>query len=154
MRIIKSQADLDLLKTMRVLPLDIVAFAQAEFYRLYEAYGQDKDIPIQHFHTDAHHCGHLVILENGDNVDDLSVIGLPGGFKRNIVEFVEKRFTGQRQLYRIVVLFDNDYGLTILFEPGLNRNVQFEAWLEEESDTEIVTGQYGIHESREWAMPF
>ena len=139
---------------MRALPLDIIAFAQAEFHRLYEAYGQAQDLPIQHFHTDAHHCGHLVILENGDNVDDLSVIGLPGGFKQNFVEFVEKRFTGQRQLYRVVVLFDNDYGLTILFEPGINRNVQFEAWLEGEADSNPLPAYQAAHETREWAMPF
>ena len=78
-RIVKSQQDLDLLKQTRAMPLDVVYFIQEEFHRLYQAYGEANGIPVDRFHTDAHHCGYIVFLEDGDNPDDLSVIGLFGG---------------------------------------------------------------------------
>ena len=119
---------------MQALPHDIILFAQAEFNRLFEAYGQAQELSLEEFHTDSHHCGYLVFLEPGDNTDDLSTIGLPGGFRGNFAEFVEQRHTGVRSLYRVFFLFDNDFGLTLLFEPGLNNDAELEAWLAEEAD--------------------
>ena len=153
-RIVKSQQDLDLLKQTRAMPLDVVYFIQEEFHRLYQAYGEANGLPIDRFHTDAHHCGYIVFLEDGDNPDDLSVIGLSGGFRQTIVEFVERRHTGQRPLYRLVVLFDNEFGLTILFEPGLNDNQQLEAWLDDEAGGIPYLPPTGTTGEAAWEVPF
>ena len=154
MRIIKSQQAIDLLKTMRALPLDVIHLVQSEFRLLYEAYGQSWDIPIQEFHTDAHHCGFIAVLEQGDDLGDLSVIGLPGGFRRTIVEFVELRNTGKRLIYRIVVLFDNEFALTILLEAGINKDLEFEAWLQEESSPGSYLPPTGTTGRGAWEVPF
>ena len=153
-RIVKSQQDLDLLKQTRAMPLDVVYLIQEEFHRLYQAYGEANGISIDRFHTDAHHCGYIVFLEAGDNPDDLSVIGLFGGFRQTIVEFVERRHTGQRPLYRLVVLFDNEFGLTILFEPGLNDNQQLEAWLDAEAGAGLLLPPTGTTGEAAWEVPF
>lgn len=133
MRVIKRQRDLDLLKRMQALPPDVILFAQGEFQRLYEAYGEAEDIPLEEFHTDRQRCGGIVLLESGDSLEELGPIGLPGGFRNNFAEFVERRHTGVRPLYRVFFLFDNDFGLTLLFEAGINDDAEFEAWLEDEA---------------------
>ena len=153
-RVVKSQNSIDLLKKMQSLPLDVIHFVQTEFRCLYEAYGQPKDISMEKFHTDDHYCGFIVILENGDTLDDLSVIGLPGGFKKTIIEFAEIHNTGERQIYRIIVIFDNDFALTILCEPGINRDAQFEAWLQEESFVGAILPPTGTTGMAAWEVPF
>ena len=154
MRFIKSQRSLDLLKTMRALPLDVIHFVQGEFRRIYEAYGQAQGEPVDAFHTDAHHCGHIVVLENGDDMEDLSMLGLAGGFRRNNMEFVERRFTGKRQIYRIVLLFDNEYVLTVIMEAGINNDRQLEAWLQDMAEFDEPLPPTGTTGEAAWEVPF
>ena len=123
---------------MQVLPAQLINFATEEFQRLFMAYGGDQDLTLAEFHTDSFHCGHIVFLEHGDNVDDLSALGIPGALRCSMAECVEFYQIDQLLFYRIIVLLNNDYALTFLFETGINQDALFEAWLMEERSEMIV----------------
>ena len=139
---------------MRALPLDVIHFVQGEFRRIYEAYGQTQGLPVDAFYTDAHHCGHIVVLESGDDLEDLAILGISGGFRRNNVEFVERSFTGKRQVYRIILLFDNEYVLTIVMEAGINKDRQLEAWLSDLAEYDAPLPPTGTAAEASWELPF
>lgn len=154
MRIIKSQKDLDLISRMQALPPNLIRFAQAEFHRLYMAFGEAHDVLFAEFHTDEFHCGHIVVLEHGDNIDDLSVVGMQCGLRNSMVECVELYQIEQLQMYRIIVLFNNEFAQTFLFEAGLNQDALFEAWLAEEAAESVVVPSGETIRDELGEMPF
>ena len=56
--------------------------------------------------------------------------------------------------YRIVVLFDNEFVLTILLEAGINKDLEFEAWLQEESSPGSYLAPTGTTGEAAWEVPF
>ena len=90
---------------MQALPPELLRFAQGEFHRIHNAYGEALDVPLPDFHTDGFHCGHIVVLEHGDNVDDLSTIGITGGLRASLVECVERYQLEELAVWRVLILF-------------------------------------------------
>ncbi|MBT2761257.1 hypothetical protein [Paenibacillus sp. ISL-20] len=66
--------------------------------------------------------GYIVVLEAGDNLRDLSNVGLEhesGGLLGSYPEYVETLDLGDCQkAYKVVLLYDNDYLMTFFTQAG------------------------------------
>lgn len=71
MRIIKTKQDIDVLSSAGALPADLLEQIQDYFNQLKIEYDEEKE---WEFRLDGH--GYIVILEGGDNIRDLSNVGL------------------------------------------------------------------------------
>lgn len=126
------------LKKTQVLPPDYISYLYQQLYLIYLTYGYNEGMPFQDFRTDDFHCGNIVLLEKGDDPADLGVVGLRGGFYQTIVECVERVRAGQIELYRILVMYDNDFIMTFLMEASIYWDARFNAWLQEESQSDYT----------------
>lgn len=69
--------------------------------------------------------GYIVLLEAGDNVRDLSNVGL---------KYVEMLDVGESlQAYKVVVLYDNDYLMTFFTQAG-KHDEEVEQWLKDQAE--------------------
>ncbi|WP_286085956.1 hypothetical protein [Brevibacillus sp. NSP2.1] len=89
MRTIKTLADVHCLQAAQVFSPSFLSYLEEEFLGLKEAF--DFDGLDEAFTLDTY--GYMVVLEKGDNLRDLSVVGLSredGGLLGSLPEFVEK----------------------------------------------------------------
>jgi hypothetical protein len=81
--------------------------------------------------------GYIVVLEAGDNVRDLSNVGLnreDGGLLGSCPEYVELLDVGGGlQAYKVAVLYDNDYLMTFFTQAGAH-DEEVEQWLKEQAE--------------------
>ncbi|MGG4495458.1 hypothetical protein [Brevibacillus reuszeri] len=126
MRIIKTQQDLDVLRSARALPAELLVEIEDYFLQLRDELEDD-------FRLDEH--GYIVILEVRDNVRDLSNVGLNrknGGLLGSLPEYVELLDIGEGlQAYKIAVLYDNDYMMTFFTQAGAH-DEEVEQWLKDQ----------------------
>lgn len=111
MRIIKMQQDIFVLRCARALPLVLLEQIEDYFQQLKNELNDESK---SEFRLDGQ--GYIVVLEGGDNVRDLGIVGLnrkAGGLLGSYPEYVELLNMGEGiQAYKIAVLYDNDYLIT------------------------------------------
>jgi len=73
MRIIKTQEDIELIRNTYALPDEYLDWIDDYFEQLYEALGRDET--MDQFRLDWP-GGFIAVLEAGDNLRDLSILGL------------------------------------------------------------------------------
>ncbi len=136
MRIIKSLLDIECLRLAQALPNDYLNQLAEEFNNTVEAYGG-----LAEWNPDL--FGYLVVVEKGDNLRDLSVVGLnPGdqGLLGTYPEFVDLIELPELTIYRILILYNNDYAVTFFSQVG-QFDDEIEEWLKGHisSDKEEIT---------------
>ncbi|MEK3688270.1 hypothetical protein [Paenibacillus sp. FSL R10-2736] len=127
MRFISTQLDITILSSCSSL-MSHQSFLQNYFNQLREAIGDTQDTL---FTLDRH--GPIIILEAGDNLFDLSFVGLrreDRGLLGSMPEYVEVYNLGDIQIYKIVVMHTNDYMVTFFTQVGIH-DEEVEQWLKE-----------------------
>lgn len=110
MRIIKTMQDVRLISAGQVFSDTINSYLKEEFVGLKEAF--DFDGLDEAFTLDMY--GYMVILEKGDNLRDLSVVGLDretGGLLGSLPEYVDKVERQGECWYKVVVVYTNEYAM-------------------------------------------
>jgi hypothetical protein len=132
MRIIKIQLDIDVLRRARALPASFLN--QIEYY-FNQLRVELEDEAESEFRLGRH--GYIVVLEVGDNVRDLSNVGLDregNGLLGSYPEYVELFNVGEGlQMYKVAVLYDNDYLMTYFTQAGAH-NEEVEQWLKDQAE--------------------
>lgn len=131
MRTIKTLADVRCLREAQSFSENFQTYLEEEFRGLKEAFdfdGLDEAFALDHY-------GFMVVLEKGDNLRDLSVVGLSredGGLLGSLPEFVEKVERNGECWYKVVVIYTNEYGMAfyVPFEVVAN-DEEIRNWLEE-----------------------
>ena len=112
MRVIKSEEDLHLLEKHEVLEEEYLKEVEEYFEQLFQALGRGE--AYEEFRLDWPE-GFIVILEKGDNLKDLSTVGLNSeddGILGCMPEYVEEIELENLKLYKISVLMDNECMMT------------------------------------------
>ena len=117
MRIIKTMKDVELIKEASAVRKEILQEIEEHFKHIYKNLGEE--ITLEEFSlVDS---GIIVLLEPGDNIEDLAEIGLnPGdkGLIGAIPEWVEEHKLDDCTLITACILCNNEYALSIFFESG------------------------------------
>ncbi|WNC14358.1 hypothetical protein [Brevibacillus brevis] len=103
MRTIKTIQGVRILQKARVFSVHFTKYLEDEFLGLKEAF--DFDGADTSFILDLH--GFMVVLEKGDNLRDLSIVGLnrlDGGLLGSLPKFVEKVQCDQELWHKFVVI--------------------------------------------------
>ena len=110
MRTIKTMQDLRLIRAAQVFSDAFTGYLEEEFHGLKEAFdfdGLDEEFTLEMY-------GYMVVLELGDNLRDLSVVGLDretGGLFGSLPEFVDKVERQGECWYKVVVVYTNEYAM-------------------------------------------
>ncbi|MBY3618859.1 hypothetical protein HGO21_04810 [Acinetobacter sp. CUI P1] len=132
MRIIKMQQDIFVLRCARALPLVLLEQIEDYFQQLKNELNDESK---SEFRLDGQ--GYIVVLEGGDNVRDLGIVGLnrkAGGLLGSYPEYVELLNMGEGiQAYKIAVLYDNDYLITFFTLLGAH-DEEVEQWLRDQAE--------------------
>lgn len=136
MRIIKMQQDIFVLRCARALPLVLLEQIEDYFQQLKNELNDESK---SEFRLDGQ--GYIVVLEGGDNVRDLGIVGLnrkAGGLLGSYPEYVELLNMGEGiQAYKIAVLYDNDYLITFFTLLGAH-DEEVEQWLRDQAERSDV----------------
>lgn len=127
MRIIQMYKDLQVLKQTNVLSDSYMAFLEGEWHGLFEALS--TDVNINQFSLQEH--GYIVCLEAGDC--NLEPVGLPEGLCQSWPEYVEKISLGDTALYRIGILYNNEFMMLFYSIVG-TLDTETENWLAEHAE--------------------
>ncbi|RNB62022.1 hypothetical protein EDM57_00245 [Brevibacillus gelatini] len=131
MRTIKTLADVRCLQEAKVFSPSFLSYLEEEFLGLKEAF--DFDGLDEAFTLDTY--GYMVVLEKGDNLRDLSVVGLnreDGGLLGSLPEFVEKVERNGECWYKVVVIYTNEYGMAFYVPAeAISDDNEIQNWLEE-----------------------
>jgi len=136
MRTIKTQADLRCLWKAQVFSESFTSYLEEELLQLKEAF--DFDGADEQFTLDMY--GYMVVLEKGDNLRDLSVVGLrreEGGLLGSLPEFVEKVERNGEYWYKVVVIYTNEYAMAFYVPAeAIADDEQVASWLEVQADNQ------------------
>ncbi|WP_035296039.1 hypothetical protein [Brevibacillus thermoruber] len=139
MRTIKTHADLRCLRKAQVFSDPFTAYLEEEFLQLKEAF--DFDGADEQFTLDVY--GYMVVLEKGDNLRDLSVVGLrreEGGLLGSLPEFVEKVERDGECWYKVVVVYTNEFAMAFYVPvQALDDDEAIASWLEEQAESEAYS---------------
>lgn len=117
MRIIKTQRDFDGLHRAGTLPAAFLGEIGNYFQQLRDELEDEDQSEFR-----LNRCGYIVVLEAGNNFRDLGNVGLnreDGGLLGSCPEYVELLDLGEAlPVYKIVVLYDNDYMMTFYTQAG------------------------------------
>ncbi|MDF2700803.1 MAG: hypothetical protein K0Q49_2366 [Haloplasmataceae bacterium] len=113
MIIIKTKKDLEILRRSKVLKDYFIDFIEINFIRQYEILNEDKNIILEEF--SLNNDGAFIILESKDNVRKLDEIGLDlkCGLLSTTPEAIRTIIIGEKTLYEVLVLCNNQYALYI-----------------------------------------
>ncbi|UQQ35580.1 hypothetical protein [Paenibacillus polymyxa] len=128
MRIIQTQQDIDSLLQYSPLPPTFLGHIQEYFTQLCDSF-HDNDDP--YFSLQSY--GPIIILEAGDNLHDLSLVGLrqeDDGLFGSCPEYVELYDLGNIQIYKIAIMNTNDYIITLFTQVGIHPK-EAQQWLKE-----------------------
>ena len=135
MRVIKSEEDIHLLKKHEVLEEEHLKEVEEYFEQLYQALGRGE--AYEEFRLDWPE-GFIVFVEEGDNLRDLSTVGLnfgDGGLLGSMPEYVEEIKMEGSNLYKVSVLLDNECVMTYYVKKG-HLDEEVEGWLADEAGIE------------------
>ncbi|WP_252989886.1 hypothetical protein [Brevibacillus panacihumi] len=137
MRTIKTIQDVRLLRQARVFSYAFTSYLKEEFSGLKEAFdfdGLDEDFTLDMY-------GFMVVLEKGDNLRDLSVVGLERkreGLLGSLPEFVEKVERNGECWYKVVVIYTNEYGMVFYLPLEVVTDDEMKTWLEEQAERDAI----------------
>ncbi|MEK4459672.1 hypothetical protein [Paenibacillus sp. FSL R10-2748] len=127
MRIIQTQQDIDSLQYSS-LPPTFLKHIQDYFAQLRNSFHDKDDLRFS-----LQPSGPILILEAGDNLHDLSLVGFrreDDGLFGSCPEYVELYDLGNIQIYKIAVMNTNDYIITLFTQVGIHHK-EVEQWLKE-----------------------
>ncbi|MFK4343613.1 MULTISPECIES: hypothetical protein [unclassified Paenibacillus] len=130
MRIIQTQQDIDSLQ-YSPLPPTFLKHIHEYFTQIRNSF-HDQDDP--YFSLQPY--GPIFILEAGDNLHDLSLVGLrreDDGLFGSCPEYVELYDLGNIHIYKIAVMNTNDYIITLFTQFGIHPK-EAEQWLKEQAE--------------------
>lgn len=129
MRIIKTMKDIELLKEAKAVQRSILGEIEEHFKYIYNNIGEG--ITIEEFSlVDS---GIIVLLESGDNIEDLAEIGLnpeEKGLLGVTPEWINEQKLNDCTLITACILCNNEYVLSIFFESG-KFGEDLENWISE-----------------------
>lgn len=134
MRTIQTQQDLTSLYSSSLTP-PLLSHIERYFSQLKEMHGDTEDTLFT-----LQKQGYIVILEPGDNLYDLSIVGLnpeDAGLLGRRPEYVEAIDLNGLTLYKIVVMYTDDYLMTFFTLAGWHDDV-IERWLRQRSWNKLV----------------
>lgn len=120
MRIIKTMKDIRLLREAKAVNEEILEEMEEHFKHIYKNLGEDEGAVLEEFSlVDS---GIIVLLEAGDNVTDLSEIGLnpeENGLLGATPEWINEQKLDDCILRTACILCNNEYALSIFLERGI-----------------------------------
>jgi hypothetical protein len=130
LRIVKTCDALACLRREGRMPTSYLAFLTESFEQLASALTDQTGDPC--FSLKEH--GFLVILEPGDNPRHLPGLGLPNGgdLLASWPEYVERIDVGGISIYRIAILYDNEF-MMFFFSVVGQLDPKTEAWLADQA---------------------
>ncbi|KAF6627795.1 hypothetical protein [Paenibacillus polymyxa] len=130
MRIIQTQQDIDSLQHSSLSP-SFLKHIQEYFTQFRNSF-HDQDDP----YFSLQPSGPIFILEAGDNLHDLTLVGFrreDDGLFGICPEYVELYDLGNTQIYKIAVMNTNDYIITLFTQVGIHHK-EAEQWLKEQAE--------------------
>lgn len=127
MLVIKNHRDVSRYQQCKVMGSEF-----AEHVKAYLRYLQDELDAIEPGEYSVEDTGFIVVLEVGDDVRDLSNIGLnpeDQGLLGTIPEWIEKVELGGTEYYRFLVIYTDSFAVTFYSAVGSHHEV-VETWLE------------------------
>ena len=120
MRIIKTFEDVELLENTEVMNEEYLQWIKKYFLQLFDLLGRGEI--LDQFRMDWPE-GFVAVLEKGDNLRDLSLLGLNSeddGILGCSLEYVEEYKLESITFYRIGVLYDNQCFMTYFSAVGVH----------------------------------
>ena len=133
MRVIKTFEDLELLENTEVLNEEYLQWIINYFLQLFEALGRNGET-LDQFRLGWLE-GFVLVLEQGDNLRDMSLFGLnpaDDGLLGCPLEYVEKYELENITFYKLGIMFDNESLLSVFSEVGAH-DEEIEDYLAEEA---------------------
>lgn len=124
MRIIKNLEDIFCLRAAKALPPEYLDLLEKDFVEMVELLGGIEEWNPQAF-------GYMTVLESGDNLRDMSVVGLnpeDKGLLGTYPEIIDVFNLNGLFIYKILVIYSNDYAVTFYSKIGQFDN-EVEAWI-------------------------
>ncbi|TXK75425.1 hypothetical protein [Paenibacillus sp. N3.4] len=131
MRTINTRQDVEDLRRDGTAPTALTKHI-SEFFQQLEAELADEEEDT--FRLDQH--GPIVLLEAGDNLYDLECVGLSRencGLLGSMPEYVETLQLDNMTVYKIVVMYTNDFIMTFFTQQGIH-DKEIEQWLIEQAN--------------------
>ena len=126
MRVVKELEDIALLQEGQSIGPELANHIHQFYNRLID------DLAEMGEGYDYRDCGYVVVLEKGDNVRDLSVVGLnkeDSGLIGSIAEWVDKLHLDGKGYYSGLVLHNDNFGVVFYTEIGCFDG-EVDAWFE------------------------
>ena len=117
MRIINTLADIALLEQYKILSPSYLQLVKDQFREIYD-YNQDGETEAE---FTLEHCGPIFVLEQGDNVHDLSILGLhsqQGGLLATEPESVALLQLLEGEVWKVLVVYNDSYLPIFFLEVG------------------------------------
>lgn len=113
MYVIQTKQDLDILRKANVIQEKYMEIVEKQFMNLYKNLGEEEGILLDEFSLADE--GQIILLELGDNLRNLGVIGLDssGGLIKVIPEFINEIELGELTVYEVIILYNNEFAVTI-----------------------------------------
>ena len=116
MIIIKTYSEITALKKQNKLPPSYMQEIEKRFITIYQSIQAYQQAPVLLLQFNLSAYGEIVILEAGDNIRDLSAIGLnpqDNGLLGSNPEWVEQLTLNGLQIYHLCLIRNNQNALTI-----------------------------------------
>lgn len=126
---VKTAQDVERLRREGALNSRYLEYLEELFGQLHGALSDGSQVE---FSLESH--GYIVVIERGDDPRNLSGVGLgAGGLLDAWPEFVEVVDCGDLRLYKVAVLYDNEYMMLFLSEVG-QLDQEAEDWLKDQAE--------------------
>ncbi|MFL0250889.1 hypothetical protein ACJDT4_10690 [Clostridium neuense] len=129
MYIIQTKQDLNILEKSKVMEEEFIKLLKDKFNSLYE--NLSEGTPLNEFSLEDK--GYIVILHEGDNIRNLSTVGLNpnGGLLSAIPEFINEIILNKFKIYEIIVVYNNEFCMTFYMSDKIMNDDEVKKWIEE-----------------------
>lgn len=129
MYIIQTKQDLNILEKSKVMEEEVIKLLKDKFNNLYE--NLSEGTPLNEFSLEDK--GYIVILHEGDNIRNLSTVGLTpnGGLLSAIPEFINEIILNKFKIYEVIVVYNNEFCMTFYMSDKLINDDEVKKWIEE-----------------------
>lgn len=129
MYIIQTKQDLNILEKSKVMEEEFIKLLKDKFNSLYE--NLSEGTPLNEFSLEDK--GYIVILHEGDNIRNLSTVGLNpnGGLLSAIPEFINEIILNKFNIYEVIVVYNNEFCMTFYMSDKLINDDEVKKWIEE-----------------------
>lgn len=130
MIIIKTLKDLSDLKVSEKLNQSYYEYVKQHFDDVTTTISNQEDIPVDEV---LESFGYIVILEKGDNCNDLTCLGFERGLLEASLEFVNYIELSDIKIFQLFASMNNSFGLSIFSQVGIHEE-EIEMFLADNSD--------------------